>query len=182
MLQLLCNACKGEFPASSFHKAATTSRGYQYKCKACVSITDKSPTPEARLRKLEKLKEWVVENPDKRREQKRRHYEKHKDRIDQRAKEWYDNNKDRHVHNALLRKYGVTLEQYNLLRAQQGFCCAICNDHEDSVGKKMFVDHDHVTGKIRKLLCTKCNVGIGMLKDNPDIMERAAKYLRDHNG
>jgi hypothetical protein len=69
-----------------------------------------------------------------------------------------------------------------LLRAQQGFCCAICNDHEDSVGKKMFVDHDHVTGKIRKLLCTKCNVGIGMLKDNPDIMERAAKYLRDHNG
>jgi hypothetical protein len=182
MLQLLCNACKGEFPASSFHKAATTTRGYQYKCKACVSLLDTNLTPERRQVKLTALKEWRVANPDKRQEQKRRHYEKHKDRIDQRAKDWYENNKERHVHNALLRKYGVTLEQYNLLRAQQDFCCAICNDHEDSVGKKMFVDHDHVTGKIRKLLCTKCNVGIGMLKDNPDIMERAAKYLRDHNG
>jgi hypothetical protein len=147
-----------------------------------VSLLDTNLTPERKAHKLKNLEQWRIDNPDKKKEQKRRHYEKHKDRIDQRAKEWYDNNKDRHTNTALLRKYGVTLEQYNLLRAQQGFCCAICNDHEDSVGKKMFVDHDHVTGKIRKLLCTKCNVGIGMLKDNPDIMERAAKYLRDHNG
>jgi hypothetical protein len=179
MLQLLCSACKGEFPTSSFHKAVKTTRGYQYKCKACVSITDKSEHRKAYQRV--KVAQWHADNPDKRKEQKRRHYEKHKDRIDQRAKDWYENNKERHVHNALLRKYGVTLEQYNLLRAQQDFRCAICNDHEDSVGKKMFVDHDHVTGKIRKLLCTKCNVGIGMLKDSADIMERAAKYIRDHN-
>jgi hypothetical protein len=182
MLQLVCNACKGEFPASSFHKASTTTRGYQYKCKSCVSIADKSPTPEMRQRKLKQLKEWVSNNPDKRKEQKRRHYEKNKDKIDQKAKDWYENNKERYVNNALLRKYGVTLEQYNLLREQQNFSCAICEEREDVVGKKLVVDHSHATGRIRKLLCAKCNVGLGMLKDSPDIMERAAKYVRDHNG
>lgn len=180
MLQLLCSACKGEFPTSSFHKATKTTRGYQYKCKACVSADDKSEYRKAYQRV--KVAQWRESNPDKRKEQKRRHYEKHKDKIDQRAKDWYENNKERHVNNALLRKYGVTLDQYNLLRAQQDFRCAVCNAHETDVGKQMFVDHDHVTGKIRKLLCTKCNVGIGMLQDNPDIMERAAKYIRDHNG
>ena len=180
MLQLLCSACKGAFPTSSFHKATKTTRGYQYKCKVCVSVDDKSESRKAYQRV--KVAQWRESNPDKRKEQKRRHYEKHKDKIDQRAKDWYENNKERHVHNALLRKYGVTLDQYNLLRAQQDFRCAVCNDHEADVGKKMFVDHDHVTGKIRKLLCTKCNVGIGMLRDSPDIMERAAKYIRDHNG
>lgn len=182
MLKLLCGACKGEFPTSNFHKAVTTTRGYQYKCKDCVSILDTNPTPERKERKAKSLDQWRVDNPDKIKEQKRRHYEKHKDKIDQKAKDWYENNKERYVNNALLRKYGVTLEQYNLLRAQQDFRCAVCNMHETDVGKKMFVDHDHSTGKIRKLLCTRCNVGIGMLQDNPDIMECAAKYIRDHNG
>ena len=180
MLQLLCSACKGEFPTSSFHKATKTTRGYQYKCKTCVSADDKSEYRKTYQRV--KVAQWRESNPDKRKEQKRRHYEKHKDKIDQRAKDWYENNKERHVNNALLRKYGVTLDQYNLLRAQQDFRCAVCNAHETDVGKQMFVDHDHVTGKIRKLLCTKCNVGIGMLQDNPAIMERAATYIRDHNG
>lgn len=182
MLQLLCSACKGEFPTSSFHKATKTTRGYQYKCKACTSLIDTNLTPERRATKLKNLEQWRIANPGKKKEQKRRHYEKHKDRIDQRAKDWYENNKERHINNALLRKYGVTLDQYNLLRAQQDFRCAVCDAHETDIGKQMFVDHDHVTGKIRKLLCTKCNVGIGMLQDNPDIMERAAKYIRDHNG
>jgi hypothetical protein len=180
MLQLLCSACKGEFPTSSFHKATKITRGYQYKCKACVSARDKSEDRKAYQRV--KVAQWHANNPEKRKEQKRRHYEKHKNRIDQKAKDWYENNKERYVHNGLLRRYGITLEQYNLLREQQDFCCAICNDHEDIAGKKMVVDHDHATGKIRKLLCTKCNVGIGMLKDSADIMERAAKYIRDHNG
>ena len=176
---LSCSACKGEFPTSCFHKATKTTRGYQYKCKACVSADDKTTHRMAYQRV--KVAEWRGNNPEKRKEQKQRHYEKHKDRIDQRAKDWYYNNKDRHTSSALLRKYGITLDQYNLMRAQQNYCCAICNDQEDSVEKKMFVDHNHTTGKIRKLLCTKCNVGIGMLKDSPDIMERAAKYLRESN-
>lgn len=182
MENLHCNTCKGEFPASSFHKASTITRGYQYKCKSCVSIFDKSPNPESRLKKIAKLKKWHLDNPDKRKEQKRRHYEKYKDKIDQRAKDWYNNNKERYKDNAFRRKYGITLEQYDLMRKQQNYCCAICKTSETESGKKMFVDHNHQTGAVRKLLCTQCNAGIGMLQDNPEIMERAAKYVRDNNG
>jgi hypothetical protein len=182
MENLHCNTCKGEFPASSFHKAQTTTRGYQYKCKDCVSILDRSPTPEARLKKIEKVKQWHQNNPDKRKEQKRRHYEKYKDKIDQRSKEWYANNKDRYRDNAFRRKYGITLAEYEVKREQQNYCCAICRTSETDCGKKMFVDHNHQTGAVRKLLCTQCNAGIGMLQDDPEIMERAARYIREHNG
>ena len=182
MTNLQCNACNGVFPTSCFHKASTITRGYQYKCKTCVSLNDKSPTPEVKERKLKRLKEWVADNPEKRAEQKKRHYLKNNDRIDQKTKDWYNNNKERYYGNSIKRKYGVTLSEYNALRAKQNYRCAICGDHENDVGKKMYVDHNHDTGKIRKLLCTRCNVGIGMMRDNPEILENAAKYIRENNG
>jgi hypothetical protein len=182
MTELQCNACNGIFPLSCFHKAVTTKRGYQYKCKSCVSVYDKSPTPEIREKKLSRLKQWREDNPEKREAQKKRHYLKNKDRIDQKAKDWYSNNKERYYGNAILRKYGITLDEYNALRQEQDYKCAICGDHENEVGKKMFVDHNHDTGKIRKLLCTKCNVGIGMLKDSAEVLLKAAQYLQEHNG
>ena len=182
MTNLKCNTCKGEFSPSCFYRSATTTRGYQYKCKACVSLYDKSPSPEARKQKLKKLNEWRVNNPEKRKEQKRRHYLKNKDKIDQQAKDWYHNNKERYYGNTIKRKYGLTLNEYNALRLEQDYKCAICGDHEEVVGKKMYVDHNHDTGKIRKLLCTKCNVGIGMLKDSAEVLLKAAQYLQEHNG
>lgn len=182
MIKLSCNACKGELPVSSFHKAATITRGYQYKCKACMSILDTNLTPERKEHKLKKLEQWRIDNPDKKKEQKRRHYEKNKEKYKIIAKLSQEKNKERYASLALIRKYGITLNQYNWLREQQNYCCAICGESEAKYEKKLVVDHDHETGKIRKLLCTNCNVGIGMLKDNPNILDSAAKYLREHNG
>jgi hypothetical protein len=177
---LKCNACFLVLPETHFHKCSTITRGYQYKCKACVSRYDKNPTDKQRETKLTRVKEWAAENPDKRREQKIRHYHKHKERIDQKAKDWYNNNKDRYYANSLKRKYGISLEEYNSLREQQGHRCAICSEHEDQIGKKMFVDHNHATGEIRQLLCTRCNVGIGMFKDSAHLLNLAASYLTKH--
>lgn len=57
--------------------------------------------------------------------------------------------------------------------AAQGGGCAIC-----VVKDATHVDHDHVTGKVRALLCATCNTGLGMFSDNPDILSNAAGYLR----
>lgn len=101
---------------------------------------------------------------------------------------WYKNNPDK-AKNQRLKKYGITIDDYNFLREQQGFCCAICNRHEEQVEQGMAVktshslciDHCHTTGKIRGLLCTNCNTLIGKSKDNIAVLESAIKYLKEKN-
>ena len=83
----------------------------------------------------------------------------------------------------LEKNYGLTVEQYDvMLRAQNGVC-AVCNKDEPSVhgrtGKKfqLSVDHCHATGRVRGLLCQKCNRAIGLMGDNVDLLKRAIDYL-----
>jgi hypothetical protein len=81
----------------------------------------------------------------------------------------------------LRREYGITLEQYNeILESQQGKC-AICGKDYSTImdGKKarLAVDHCHKTGAIRGLLCNSCNTGLGNLKDDPDLLRAAIKYI-----
>jgi hypothetical protein len=75
-----------------------------------------------------------------------------------------------------LAKYGLTPQSWQELFESQGGKCAICGAEVN--GKKRFhVDHDHATGKVRGILCTKCNVGIGALKDDPETVFSAYLYL-----
>ena len=83
--------------------------------------------------------------------------------------------------NNLKRMFGMSLEAYDeKLKAQNGVC-AICGSLCKS-GKRLAVDHNHTTGKIRDLLCGNCNGGLGMFQDNPELLLKAADYLKDHNG
>lgn len=75
----------------------------------------------------------------------------------------------------LRRRYGITLESYEYLLKQQQGKCAICED--DDNGRALAVDHDHNTGKVRGLLCTNCNNGLGRFKDNPERLRAATLYL-----
>jgi hypothetical protein len=81
----------------------------------------------------------------------------------------------------LKRAYGITLEQYEKLLSKQDGKCAICSiDNNGKYRNKpraFAVDHCHTTGKIRGLLCSDCNTGIGLLKDNVNYLELAIKYL-----
>jgi hypothetical protein len=72
-------------------------------------------------------------------------------------------------------EYGLTLEEYDILLKSQNNVCAICG--KESKKKAMCVDHDHVTGKIRGLLCDLCNTGLGAFHDNPKLVAIAAEYL-----
>lgn len=75
--------------------------------------------------------------------------------------------------------YGISLAQYEeMLVAQDGRCKICGSDKADSRGRSLHVDHDHLTGKVRGLLCNQCNHAIGLLQDSPERFERAASYLR----
>ena len=109
--------------------------------------------------------------------------DRHADRDDVRAKarEYYELNK---VHiNAERRRrhievrYGLTLGAFDAMLESQNGCCAIC--HSDSPGKTTwYVDHDHITGRLRGLLCNLCNSGLGYFRDNQDFLLSAVEYLR----
>ncbi len=75
--------------------------------------------------------------------------------------------------------FGLTEEQYNSLFIQQNGQCFLCGDHQSILTKKLAVDHDHKTGRVRGLLCSFCNTGLGFFKDDILLLERAIKYLLD---
>lgn len=75
-----------------------------------------------------------------------------------------------------LKKHGLTPEYYGLLlRAQKGVC-AICG--EPPKKRRLAIDHCHKTGRIRGLLCGRCNTGIGNLRENPRVLRAAIAYLQ----
>lgn len=86
------------------------------------------------------------------------------------------NNRDRQKDTTLKRIYGITIQVYNALLEAQGYTCAICRKSCQS-GRALAVDHNHNTGKVRGLLCQKCNVAIGLLGDDFTLLTNAANYL-----
>lgn len=81
----------------------------------------------------------------------------------------------------LLKQYGLTIECYERMLAEQGGVCAICETEALSMaGGYLAVDHCHDTGKVRGLLCGFCNVLIGHAEDNIALLERMISYLRRH--
>lgn len=74
-------------------------------------------------------------------------------------------------------RYGITLEEFNVMRERQGGRCAICHKPDETKKKRLHVDHCHDTGEIRGLLCGKCNVGLSNFRDDPEVLRSAIAYL-----
>jgi hypothetical protein len=80
-----------------------------------------------------------------------------------------------------LRKlYNMTIEQYDQILADQRGLCAICGTDKAGRGRLFYVDHDHVTGRVRGLVCNSCNRALGLFKDNLDILRSAVTYMEKH--
>lgn len=76
--------------------------------------------------------------------------------------------------------YGITPEQYEEMLAAQGGCCAICHAKKPGGRTKLFfIDHCHTTGKVRGLLCMRCNTGLGLFMDNQKFLSNAISYLKE---
>lgn len=123
----------------------------------------------------------------------RKRYAKHRDKILIKAAAYRETHREQirasmRVYNrgkveerrvALLARYGLTPEDYLLRLAAQGGCCAICHKIPRA-DRCLAIDHDHVTGAVRGLLCERCNNGMGALGDTPEGLLRALAYLRRH--
>lgn len=73
--------------------------------------------------------------------------------------------------------FGITIEQYAQMFAEQDGKCAICDTQSENLSRGLCIDHDHQTRVIRGLLCTCCNTALGKFRDNPELLRRAIQYL-----
>lgn len=125
-------------------------------------------------------------DPEKQKANRKEHYIKNKEKQDKLHKEYVANNKVKvstyKREHYFMKKYGLTLSQFDAMRIAQNFECALCKKHELETPRKcLCVDHNHDTGKVRELLCESCNQALGLFYDNPDVLEKASKYLRNHD-
>lgn len=82
----------------------------------------------------------------------------------------------------LVRKYGITISEYDDMLKKQGGGCAICKTSINQDYRNLVVDHCHKTNKVRGLLCSNCNRALGLFYDNIKTMENAIEYLNKDNG
>ena len=74
--------------------------------------------------------------------------------------------------------YGIPIEEYDRMAQNQNYCCSGCGKHaSDTPRGRLFVDHDHVTGNIRALLCQQCNTALGMVNDSVETLLGLVGYL-----
>jgi len=112
----------------------------------------------------------------------------HRKRLSALQREWRQRNAESERRRNDIRrcaKYGMTLEDFDALLLFQGGVCAVCKRPESMKSnggtgrlRRLVIDHDHETGKVRGLLCSGCNTGIGLLEDNAEFLEQAVEYLR----
>lgn len=162
----LCTGCKKVLPVSEFGKSKATKTGLGHRCKKCSAAkqrarrdAEKAKDPEGYLAlQRERQRAWRASAPSEVR--------KARGRV------------------GLLRGKGVTAEWYEATLMEQGGVCAICKRPESKISsgggiKLLAVDHDHATGLPRGLLCQQCNIGLGALRDDPALLEKAIRYLTD---
>ena len=90
-------------------------------------------------------------------------------------------NPDKQRDSHLRRSYGITLAQFNRMVLAQGSTCACCGtDKPGGKHNQWCVDHDHVTGTVRELLCKDCNIVLGIIEDSPEHLMRLIQYLAKH--
>ncbi len=151
----ICKKCLVKKSLIDFYKHEGCRGGFRLECKKCTSAY------LVQARKIRKKNDPVY--AEKIREgQRRRDPEKH-----------------------LKNKYGITLKQYEQLFKGQKGVCAICGQPEKVKNRwksseitRLSVDHNHITKKVRGLLCRRCNVGIGHFDESIEFLLKAIKYLR----
>lgn len=149
MQNKVCTKCDVEKELTEFHKHPTSKLGRQAACKECVKL-----------------------------------YMKNHPQIGKKAVNKYQRSHKIEIRAYKLKsKFGITLEQYDAMLKEQNGVCAICGNPELIINKKtkkpdlLSVDHNHETGKVRKLLCHNCNAGLGHFKDNIVNLNEAINYL-----
>lgn len=109
------------------------------------------------------------------------YYLKNKEILLTKSRKWDEDHKERRTEvwrrSNLKIRFGITLEDYNKMFEDQNGCCAICGIHNSKLKRNLHVDHSHETGKIRGLICHKCNSALGSFNDDTTVVKKAVEYL-----
>ncbi|MGQ0824388.1 MAG: endonuclease VII domain-containing protein [Actinomycetota bacterium] len=154
-----CRVCNVAKPLTDFYEAAGARDGRRNDCKACnlarrAAEYAKNPRPA-----IARAQRWAAANPERMEGRMRGYAESGKKKLS-----------DRKSH--LKRKYGLTLDDFDLMLAAQGGGCAICGERNADN-----VDHNHTTGVVRGILCFNCNAAIGQLGEDSNRLAAAISYL-----
>lgn len=141
-----CSTCHEIKAALDFHNNRSSKDGKHSTCKSCIKIQNKA---------------WRDSNPEKKKAQR---------------KSITKDQASRYAHNARMKKYGITTEEFDsMVESQSGACALKCGRSAEAI------DHNHATGAVRALLCVQCNAGIGLLLESPEILRNAASYIEAHD-
>ena len=152
----LCGRCKITKCDEDFRKSCSSKDGMQYYCKSC----QKSYSQER-----------YAKNP-----------QKYKDQHAKWAVLYKKNNPQKNREVSLRSVFGITIEDYDRMFLEQNGVCLICKKPETVIARgkirNLSIDHDHITGKIRGLLCNGHNTGLGKFDDSVELLEEAIRYLK----
>lgn len=167
----ICRKCGETKPLDCFSPASWSADGRMHQCKPCRS---------------EAGRQWHLAHPEQGKAKARAWRDRNPERAAANRNAWRSANPERaHLlerRKQLQRSYGMTTEQYDAMLAAQGGRCAICGATKNKSARRRYlaVDHDHVTGHTRGLLCDDCNTGIGHLGESIPRLRAAIEYLRKH--
>jgi hypothetical protein len=157
-----CKQCGVTKPLDDFYRHPTARDGRRGQCKACILYRASLRYQDDPEKFKERTRLYRESNPDQLREYKRRRKEK--------TREW--------CRTRLLRQYGLDEGEFDAMAAAQGDRCAICEtDTPGGAHNVWHIDHCHDTGRVRGLLCQRCNVGLGYFSDDPAVLSAAVDYL-----
>lgn len=124
---------------------------------------------EARIRRNKSSKAWKERNKEKVKEKKKLQMKYYFSKEENRLKR---------KNNLLIKQYGIDLDIYNRMLNEQNHQCKICECV--LINMQINVDHCHKTGKVRGILCSRCNLVLGHLKDDINIAKKLLNYLCAH--
>ena len=167
-----CITCETEKSETEFPIRGNGKRRGQ--CRVCRN------TKEKERRAIPGKRDREKENA-----QSRVRYQQNRTTEIQRSRRWNVANHEKVLGSHLKKFFGITFQDYQRMIDEQGNKCAICENPETAIDKRtgkvrrLHVDHNHRTKRVRGLLCSRCNIGIGYLMDDPRIARKAADYLID---
>lgn len=177
-----CSKCSEKLPITNFYRNSQSYDNHRPDCKKCLNSLQQLYYNKNSDTIKERVKKYRNKNSRKIKDYRKKYYLANKEKLKEQAKDRYFNRggKDNSRNAKLQKAYNISLDEYNTIFAEQGNCCAICRRQKCKTGKSMAVDHCHVTGKIRGILCANCNRSLGVLGESIEILTNMISYLYKH--
>lgn len=127
-------------------------------------------------------KEWYEKNKELILKKRKDKYWANREEHSKKTKEYRSKNRHLERNRRLIKKYGISIEDFDKMYNSQNGKCATCNKLCPNNSRNgLYVDHNHSNGKLRSLLCSNCNRVLGLIAENKTTLENMIKYLEYHN-